>query len=149
MKRFTLVVSALCLLLATSAEAKRPIFHNRADVAADAAWRLGDLDKAVAPSGSNSVTYEGSVALTFLSGSVGAVLMDSSEIRFECDAQAYPLGCAYTSNGNHLIIYGHLRSYLSTRHDFTDDEVVVNLIYRRTYHACGDLTCEIWTLLTQ
>lgn len=151
MKRFPLVMLALCLsfVAASSAEAKRPTFHSRADVAADAAWRLGGEDKAAAPAGSNTLTYEGNVSLNLLSGSFSALEMDVAEIRFECDNNAVSLGCAAVNRNDHLIIYGHLRTYLSCRHDATDDEAAVNLIYRRTYHACGDLTCEIWTLLSQ
>jgi hypothetical protein len=129
-----------------------PTFHSLEAVEIDAAQRLSSRAaflKAQGPAGSNLVTYEGNVVNVFLSGSFGAVLMDANEFRFECDSAAYTLGCAYVTHGDHLLIYGHLRTYLSCRHDATDDEVVVNLVYRWTTTQCGDLTCTHWTLLSQ
>jgi|GEM_PF-6619389 len=138
----------LGILVTANGAFARPRFMSRADVVADAQRRLDE--KATPPSGSNSVTYEGNVTLTLLSGSFGAVLMDVAEIRFECGDSSSQLGCAYTAAGDHLLIYGHLRSYLSCRHDGTDNEVVVNLIYKRTTRQCGDLgVCSTWVLLTQ
>lgn len=143
------VIEENALAVAQHRDRHPVLFHSRADVAADAAWRLGSLDKAPAPSGSNTITYEGTDALTYLSGAWGAILMDAAEIRFECDSQAVALGCAATHAGDHLLIYAHLRSYLSCRHDGSDDEAVVNLVYKRLTRTCGDLTCTTWQLLTQ
>jgi hypothetical protein len=130
----------------------RPVFASREAVEMDAARRLSRQPsylKAQGPTSSNTVTYEGNVAQNFLSGTYGAVLVDLGLFRFECDNGAYTLGCAYVSPGDHVLIYGHLRTYLSCRHDATDDEVVVNLIYKRVTVPCGDLICTTWTLLTQ
>jgi hypothetical protein len=149
MRKAAILLLGLILVTANGAFA-RPRFMSRGDAVADAQRRLGLDGKATPPSGSNTVTYEGNVTLTLVSGNFGAVLMDAAEIRFECDSQAYQLGCAYTATRDHLLVYGHLRSYLSCRHDGTDNEVVVNLIYKRTTHQCGDLgTCQTWVLLTQ
>lgn len=153
MKRFTLCLVLLGSLAVPSFAAHRPrIFFSSAEVAEDAAVRLArPVGKATPPSGSNTVTYEGNAAQAQTSSNgYGLVYMDANfHYRFECDYNAVSLGCAAVNSGDHLIIYGHLRTYFSCRHDDVDDEVVVNLIYRRSYHQCGDTTCEVWTLLTQ
>jgi hypothetical protein len=147
MKKF-LAALLLAALASAAYGQEQPTFRTRWEAKADAVARLARATrKASAPSSSNSITYEGTAAISYASGTFSAVLMDNDEVRFVCATLG--AGCSSTASADHLLIYAHLTTYLSCRHDGTDDEAVVNLIYRRTTRPCGDLTCTVWTLLSQ
>lgn len=146
-------VLLLCLSFSVESEAKKldgRVFLTRAEVEADASARLAGrrqvAGKATMPANTNYVRVEGGVAASY--GSAFQITVPGDVTRFEC-----PLpnanGCLGVADWDHLLVYGHLGGTVSCSYDGPSPVALVNLLYRRTYAACGDRTCEVWTLLSQ